>query len=223
VCILGFSHLLCGVHPLAASKQLLKTLAHSLSTFSSQHHSWFLPNCDNIRSRIKANTLVKQQSITPMAEASPHAEGVAVSSGSSSKKHAIDLQEVQETVSRLVSHKGVLAVLILNGSGDIVTQSGGGDGAVGNPKLLSKMLHAADVYVRSMISHPEDDSNVTPENSNAGGEDKEGMDALLTNTKTTTEENISFVRIRTLRHEILVAPKFGFTLVVLQDPSVSVL
>ena len=41
------------------------------------------------------------------------------------KKHAVNLQEVQETVSRLASHKGVIAVLILNSKGDIVTQSGG--------------------------------------------------------------------------------------------------
>jgi hypothetical protein len=162
-----------------------------------------------------------------MAEASsssPRAEGPAVASASASKKHAVDLQEVQETVSRLVSHKGVLAVLILNSSGDIVTQSGGGDGAVGNPKLLSKMLQAADVYVRSMLSHQEEDSSPNPENSNEGGDDKEGLDALLERGKKPTEENISFVRIRTLkRQEILVAPKFGFTLVVLHDPSVSVL
>jgi hypothetical protein len=156
------------------------------------------------------------------ASASTHTEGAAAFSSGAPKKHAVDLQEVQETVSRLVSHKGVLAVLILNSSGDIVTQSGGGDGAVGNPKLLSKMLQAADVYVRSMLSHQEEDSSATPEKSNEEGDDK-GVDALLKGANRPTEENISFVRIRTLRHEILVAPKFGFTLVVLQDPSVAVL
>ena len=84
----------------------------------------------------------------------------AATDASTNKKHAVDLQEVQDTVSRLAAHKGVLAVLILNQSGDIVTQSVGNNNSgdsnsatsnnVGNPKLLAKMLAAANTYVLSM-------------------------------------------------------------------------
>mmetsp|Transcript_21182 Transcript_21182/g.39549 ORF Transcript_21182/g.39549 Transcript_21182/m.39549 type:complete len:156 (+) Transcript_21182:89-556(+) len=137
------------------------------------------------------------------------------------KKHAVNLQEVQETVSRLAAHKGVMAVLILNASGDIVTQSGSGDGAIGNPKLLAKMLHAANMYVCSMPSHKEDrDGDAHDGNGEEGQEGSEEAGAFLA-VKKNAEENISFVRIRTQRDEILVAPKLGYTLVVLQDPGVS--
>ncbi|KAG7337057.1 hypothetical protein IV203_008199 [Nitzschia inconspicua] len=133
------------------------------------------------------------------------------------KKHTADLQEVQETVSRLASHKSVVAVLILNKSGDIVTQSGGGDGAVGNPKLLAKVLQAADLYVASMPTNEDEISPADPE----GVDQAEGVESMLESMKTSKEESISFVRIRTPKHEILVAPKFGFTLVVFQDPSMA--
>ena len=106
---------------------------------------------------------------------------------------------------------------------------GGSDNMIGNPKLLSKMLQAANTYVLSMP------------NSNKNGDDDyqqqqqqkvtisilmnkmNNNDVVIPDRKsaTTTEENISFVRIRTTRDEILVAPKLGYTLVVLQDPSVS--
>lgn len=108
-----------------------------------------------------------------------------------SKKHA-DLKEVQETVSRLVAHKGVTAVLILNSEGDILTQAG--KGVVGNPKLLKQMLDTAANYVRSIPSDDRDD-------------DTEG-------------EEISFVRVRSKHEEILVAPKNSYVLVVLQDPNI---
>jgi hypothetical protein len=136
------------------------------------------------------------------------------------KKHAVDLQEVQETVSRLATHKGVTAVLILNSSGDIVTQSGGGDGAVGNTKLLAKMLQAANIYVSSMPRHKEDEEE---DNHDAeGGDGQDGMDGLrMMISQKKSEEKISFLRIRTQRDEILVASKLSYTLVVLQDPSVS--
>ena len=65
-----------------------------------------------------------------------------------------------------------------------------GKGVVGNPKLLKQMLDAAACYVRSI---PSDDEE--------------------------TDEEISFVRVRSRHEEILVAPKSNFVLVVLQDPN----
>ena len=157
-----------------------------------------------------------------MADATGTDTQAAAAASAPSKKHAVDQQEVQDTVSRLAAHKGVLAVLILNKSGDIVTQSvGSGDGSgassssIGNPKLLAKMLAAANTYVISM--HGEEDDQKSP----AEKTDSEGVEEMLEAAKDAAEENITFVRIRTPQHEILVAPKLGYTLVVLQDPSIS--
>jgi hypothetical protein len=166
-----------------------------------------------------------------MADTATTTTTTTTTGAAAAKKHAVNLQEVQETVSRLASHKGVMAVLILNSRGDIVTQSGGGDGAIGNPKLLSKMLHAANTYVCSMpssssssssSSHVGGDHRQTGDGTAGGGDVvQDGGPAIPDGKSSTAEENISFVRIRTPRDEILVAPKLGYTLVVLQDPTVS--
>jgi hypothetical protein len=113
-----------------------------------------------------------------------------------SKKN-VGFQEVKDTVSRLAAHKGVTAVLILNQSGDILTQTG--KGMVGNPKLLKQTLDAAARYIASIPN-----------------EDNESPDEEEVET-----ENISFVRIRSSNEEILVAPKSNYVMVVLQDPNLS--
>ena len=146
-------------------------------------------------------------------------------------KKVVHWQEVQDTVSRLASHKGVLAISILNSDGDIVTQQITSDGAsrksslgsgnntgggsnnnvLGNPKLLAEMMKSASKYVQSLSGH--DDGTA------ASSADNEADEADEETPK--PKEDISFVRIRTQKDEILVAPKMGYTLVVLQDPSLS--
>lgn len=116
-----------------------------------------------------------------------------------SKKN-VGFQEVQETVSRLAAHKGVTAVLILNKSGDILTQTG--KGMVGNPKLLKQTLDSAASYIKSIPNEDDEDNS----------EDGEDVDP---------NRDISFVRIRSVREEILVAPKNNYVLVVVQDPTLS--
>mmetsp|Transcript_32402 Transcript_32402/g.78713 ORF Transcript_32402/g.78713 Transcript_32402/m.78713 type:complete len:118 (-) Transcript_32402:93-446(-) len=113
-------------------------------------------------------------------------------------KKNVGFQEVQETVNRLAAHQGVLAVLILNKDGDILTQTG--KGMVGNPKLLKQAVDAAAIYIKSI---PNDD--VIPEE-----EDDED-----------TTRNLAFVRIRSRREEILISPKNSYLLVVVQDPTLS--
>mmetsp|Transcript_21789 Transcript_21789/g.51865 ORF Transcript_21789/g.51865 Transcript_21789/m.51865 type:complete len:172 (+) Transcript_21789:310-825(+) len=153
-----------------------------------------------------------------------------------SKKAAVHWQEVQDTVSRLASHKGVLAIAILNGDGDIVTQqitsagasrkttlsgAGGGGGnnnggnVLGNPKLLAETMKNANGYVRSLSGHDDDGGGAAA----ASGETD--PDEAVVGETPKPKEDISFVRIRTRKDEILVAPKMGYTLVVLQDPSLS--
>ena len=175
-------------------------------------------------------------------------------SGSNSKKNnVVHWQEVQDTVSRLASHKGVLAVSILNSDGDIVTQQitasgearkaeaasrGGSNNSnknnnsttsntegnnsihvLGNPRLLAKMMGAASLYVQSLAGHESSSSRNDSINDN---ETDESVEEANKQTRTTSgDEDISFVRIRTQKEEILVAPKLGYTLVALQDPSVS--
>ena len=129
----------------------------------------------------------------------------------SNKKKNTDFQEVQDTVSRLAAHKGVTAVLILNANGDILTQStnttsttSSSSGMIGNPKLLKKTLDIASLYIQSI---PKDNDTTSTTNNN--------------NKDVNPNQDISFVRIRSIQEEVLVAPKNNYVLVVLQDPNVS--
>ena len=106
------------------------------------------------------------------------------------KKKQVEFQEVSETVNRLAAHKGVTGVLILNLEGDILTQTTTPE-VVGNPKLLARTLMTAKTYIQSI---PQEQQEEKP-----------------------TE--LSFLRIRTTREEVLVAPKYDYVLVVLQDPN----
>lgn len=115
------------------------------------------------------------------------------------KKSTVALQEFQETMSRISSHQGVLAVMVLNGAGDIVTQSGSQD-VVGNPLLLKQLIQTAQGYVQSI-----------PAEAEARAEHDDG--------EQNSDDAISFVRIRSRHEEILVAPKNEYVLVVVQDPN----
>jgi len=182
----------------------------------------------------------------PDAETSTMTSTTPSSSNNRTKK-LVHWQEVQDTVSRLASHKGVLAITILNSDGDIVTQqitaagaarksannnnntndtagggsSSSGSNVLGNPKLLTEMMKNANKYVQS-ISGRNDSSN-SNSNTDADETEEEPTDdeaSSNTSSKSAAEE-ISFVRIRTQNDEILVAPKLGYTLVALQDPNLS--
>ena len=135
----------------------------------------------------------------------------------SNKKKNTDFQEVQDTVSRLAAHKGVTAVLILNANGDILTQStntttttsssSSSSGMIGNPKLLKKTLDIASLYIQSI---PKDNDTTSTTNNNKDDDDTNNPN-----------QDISFVRIRSIQEEVLVALKNNYVLVVLQDPNVS--
>mmetsp|Transcript_1061 Transcript_1061/g.2503 ORF Transcript_1061/g.2503 Transcript_1061/m.2503 type:complete len:137 (-) Transcript_1061:268-678(-) len=126
------------------------------------------------------------------------------STASAPANKAIALQEVQETVSRLSSHKGVRAVLILNPEGDIITQSGKQD-VIGNTRLLKQMLDIAGKYSASI---PVNGGGATIQESK--DMDSSGGSAM---------DDISFISVRCRKDELLIAPKNGFVLVVLQDPA----
>ena len=69
------------------------------------------------------------------------------SSSTAAAQHP-NLQELQETVSRLSSHKGVEAVLILNREGDILAESSGKDAAA----QVQKLLQAAQTFVQNLAA-----------------------------------------------------------------------
>lgn len=68
-----------------------------------------------------------------------------------------NMVELQETVSRLSSHKGVEAVLILNKQGDILVQSGSGVTMddTKQAKFIRQLMQIANTYVASLM--PGDD------------------------------------------------------------------
>mmetsp|Transcript_4361 Transcript_4361/g.4948 ORF Transcript_4361/g.4948 Transcript_4361/m.4948 type:complete len:208 (-) Transcript_4361:263-886(-) len=199
------------------------------------------------------------QTTTTAVAAATAAAATSTTATAPKSKTKTNWQEVQDTVSRLASHTGVLAVSIFNAEGDIVTQqmtpagealqsskmkkkekmsshnqnkqSSSSDdddteinhnnNVLGNPKLLTKMMKNANLYVQSLSGHTT--MSTTDEDNTINVDEEENSSANNSNSKSnsTTVEDISFVRIRTQYDEILIAPKLGYTLVVLQDPSVS--
>lgn len=135
-----------------------------------------------------------------------------LSAASFNTRKQVDFEEVQETVNRLAAHNGVTAVLILNKNGDIVTQTGTGKAFVGNTRLLKATLDAAATYVGSL---PSDDGVAEPSTTSNKPLTKEEREKKIIKGM----ENLSFVRIRTHVEEVLVAPKYNYVLVVVQDPS----
>ena len=151
-----------------------------------------------------------------MAESSTEAAEATTSLTGNNAKAKASYAEVQETVSRLASHKGVTSVLILNHSGDILTQAG--QGAAGNPKLLKQTLETAAMYIQSI---PRGDG---PDTSAANKDDDELRELFTLGEGNTIEsllDKLSFVRIRSNQEEILVAPKNEYVLVVIQDPTLA--
>ena len=96
------------------------------------------------------------------------------------------MEEVENTVSRLSSHKGVKAVMILSDQGEIVQSSFPPESEVEQAKILVKIKRLSS--------------------------------SLFQNE---SDEEVSFIRIRTQHHELLVAPNNDYILVVLHDPSIS--
>jgi dynein light chain roadblock-type len=104
------------------------------------------------------------------------------------KAASSSLEELESTVSRLSSHQGVQAVMILSEKGEIVHSTFPPESQVEQARLLVKIKHLVSQWLH------------------VGGE--EG-------------EEVSFLRIRTTLHEILLAPNGEFILVVLHNPLVS--
>lgn len=103
----------------------------------------------------------------------------------------INLQELEETVSRLSGHKGVEAVLMLNRDGNILVSSGGVNKDNFPPpkqaKLIKQLVEISQTFIHSL----------------------DPADA------------VSFVHIRSKQHDVMLAPHNDYVLAVLQDPLVA--
>ncbi|GMI31285.1 hypothetical protein TeGR_g6923 [Tetraparma gracilis] len=95
------------------------------------------------------------------------------------------LSEVEETLTRIQSHRGVVGVLILSSTGHAIRSSLDAAATEQYGALLSQLAAKAAAVARTL--DPEDD--------------------------------LTFLRIRSRNHEIMVAPDKEYLLIVIQDPS----
>ncbi|GMH78083.1 hypothetical protein TrVE_jg10404 [Triparma verrucosa] len=94
------------------------------------------------------------------------------------------ITDVESTLSRISSHKGVKGVLICNHSGSAIRSSLPPDETEQYSALISQLASKASSVTRT-------------------------LDA---------EDDLTFLRIRSKKHEIMVAPDKEFLLIVVQDP-----
>jgi len=92
--------------------------------------------------------------------------------------------EIEETLKRLQSHKGVKGVLIMNSDGVTIRSNLPADETENYATLVSQLAMKAAGVVRTL-----DDS-----------------------------DELAFLRIRSKKHEIMIAPDKDYVLVVIQDP-----
>lgn len=94
-------------------------------------------------------------------------------------------QEVEETLKRIQSHKGVVGTIVVNNEGIPVKSTLDNTSTVQYAGLMSQLSDKARSVVRDL-----DPSN-----------------------------DLSFLRVRSKKHEIMVAPDKDFLLIVIQNPT----
>ncbi|XP_056907940.1 dynein light chain roadblock-type 2 [Takifugu flavidus] len=94
------------------------------------------------------------------------------------------MSEVEETLKRIESHKGVIGTLVVNAEGIPIRTTLDNSTAVQYAGLLTQLTQKARGTVR----------DIDPQN------------------------DLTFLRIRSKKHEILVAPENDFLLIVIQNP-----
>ncbi|XP_035779716.1 dynein light chain roadblock-type 2-like [Anopheles albimanus] len=94
-------------------------------------------------------------------------------------------QEVEETLKRIQSHKGVVGTIVVNNEGIPVKSTLDNTSTVQYAGLMSQLSDKARSVVRDL-----DPSN-----------------------------DLSFLRVRSKKHEIMVAPEKDFLLIVIQNPT----
>ena len=92
--------------------------------------------------------------------------------------------EVEETLKRIQSHRGVTGILIVDLNGVVIKSNMSGDEAKEHAALISQLASKASSMVRT-------------------------LDA---------QNDLTFLRIRTRKYEIMVAPDKEYILIVIQNP-----
>ncbi|XP_055331873.1 dynein light chain roadblock-type 2-like [Paramacrobiotus metropolitanus] len=112
---------------------------------------------------------------------------MSASKSSPSAREVVDVDEseIEETINRIKSHKGVLGVIILTK-----------DGVVLRSTVDEETSHAYASLVQDIV-----------------GRTRLGVRDL------DPANDLSFVRIRTKKHEIMIAPDKEYMLVVVQNPN----
>ena len=115
---------------------------------------------------------------------------------------SIPLQELEETVSRLSSHKGVLSVMILNRKGDILVESG---------SLVASKAPAA-----SATGEEEQEDNAA-NTEHAMVTHKLFQSATQYLQSLQPEDEVTFLQLRSKNNqELMIAPHEGYVLAVLK-------
>eukprot|EP01066_Platyproteum_vivax_P012315 Platyproteum_vivax@DN5597_c0_g1_i2.p1 len=97
------------------------------------------------------------------------------------------MAEIEETINRIKTHKGVLGVVIVNREG---------------------------IPIRSTIEDKDETMKYASYISNLAGLARTSIRDL------DPQNDLTFVRIRSKKHEIMVAPDRDYILIVIQDPNV---
>mmetsp|Transcript_7731 Transcript_7731/g.10676 ORF Transcript_7731/g.10676 Transcript_7731/m.10676 type:complete len:98 (-) Transcript_7731:43-336(-) len=95
------------------------------------------------------------------------------------------MSEVEETIKRIQSHKGVLGVVVVNSAGIPIKTTLEPEQTTKYSGLLTELASKARSVVRTLD----------------------------------TSNDLTFLRIRSKKHEIMVAPDKDYMLIVIQDPS----
>jgi dynein light chain roadblock-type len=95
------------------------------------------------------------------------------------------MSEIEDTLKRINSHKGVVGFVIVNAEGVVVRSTLPKDLTPTYASLITGLASKARAVVRDL----------DPQN------------------------DLTFLRLRSKKHEIMVAPDQGFTLIVVQNPN----
>lgn len=149
---------------------------------------------------------------------------------SSSEKSNINLIELKETVDRIASYNGVEIVQILNTSGDIMAECINSNNNIRSPMAGTPSSHTVS---NEFFSDSNSTGNAATGNSiattmshNVSLSTASAAHCLLQTaqrfvksckTENENEDEINFVQIRSKNgHELMIAPHFGFALVVVK-------
>ena len=119
--------------------------------------------------------------------------------------------EVEDTLSRIKDHRGVEAVMIVNKDG-IPIRPPKGLRDSDSRKYASHVIELAQ-KARSMVR------DIDPEVCLHFSHSLSHFTLTLVSVLLSIQDDLTFLRIRSQKHEILVAPDKEFTLIVIQNPA----